>query len=392
MINKYSYKLIKSQEHIKSGRITTPHGVINTPVFMPVGTKASVKSVSPDDLKDMQAQIVLGNTYHLYLRPGVDVVEEVGGLHEFMRWNRPILTDSGGYQVSSLGWFKNKGERKLSKIDDAGVTFYSHIDGLKQRLEPAKVIRIQSKLGADIIMAFDEATPNRGKRYAEKAMKRTHEWLDECVAEWNRIEKKKTKKNELKQSLFGIIQGGDFRDLRRLSAEYVVSKDLPGVAIGGATIGQSVKETEKNVSWVRDLIPMDKPLYLMGVGVSPEDVIGAVKSGADMFDCVAPTKIARSGLLYNGKLKVRKNDVSTAKFESEFSKQRINLGNRRYIKDNRVIDDNCDCYTCVSGFTRSYLRHLYKSRELFFYRLASIHNLRVLVRIVDELREMIRAS
>jgi len=369
--------------------LETPHGMVKTPVFMPVGTKATVKSLSPHDLLDTNAQILLGNTYHLYLRPGDDVVEKLGGLHAFMRWERPILTDSGGYQVSSLGKFKDEGEKKLSKIDNEGVTFYSHIDGSKHRITPEKAIQVQSALGADVIMAFDEATPIIDKNYATDAMERTHSWLQRCVDEWQRSEKQREAKDRAPQALFGIVQGGNYKDLRRKSAEKVLSYNLPGIAIGGATIGQSPAETENNVSWIRDMIPNDTPVYLMGVGVKPTDVIEAVKSGADMFDCVAPTKIARSGLLYSGELKVKGNNISTAYYKSAYENERINLGNSEYRTDSKVIDNKCDCYTCQNGFTRAYLRHLMKSKELLYYRLASIHNVRTMVRLVDRLRELI---
>lgn len=389
MKNSFSYSRVKAQGHIRAGVLKTPHGLVKTPVFMPVGTKASVKSLSPDDLLKSGAQIILGNTYHLYLRPGEEIVERLGGLHKFMRWNKPILTDSGGYQVSSLGLFKNKGEKKLSKIDDDGVTFYSHIDGSKHRITPEKVIRIQAALGADVIMAFDEATPNIDKYYALAAMERTHDWLERCIGEWKKLESKKEKNDKAPQALFGIVQGGDYKDLRRKSAEIVLSHDLPGVAIGGASIGQSPAETEKNISWIRDMLPDGKPIYLMGVGVKPTDVIEAVKSGADMFDCVAPTKIARSGLLYSGELVVKGNDVSTAFYKSSYENERINIANSEYKNDSRVVDEECDCYTCKNGFSRAYLRHLLKSRELLYFRLASIHNIRLMVRLVNRLREMI---
>lgn len=369
----------------RAGKFRTPHGVVRTPVYMPVGTLGSVKAVSPEDLNELGAQIVLGNTYHLYLRPGQKTLKSIGGLHEFMRWDGPILTDSGGYQVSSLGNFRNAGYKKLSKIDEEGVTFTSHFDGSRHRFTPEKSIEIQHDIGADIIMAFDEATPFAGKKYARDAMNRTHKWLVRSITRWKELEETR-RKGTSSQALFGIIQGGNYKDLRRESAKFVSSKLISGVAIGGASIGKSRDETERNVAWVYDLLPKDKPFYLMGVGVGPRDVISAVLNGADMFDCVAPTKIARTGYLYSGKLQA---DARGFKFKSEFMKSRLDIGKTRFNKDKLVIDKDCDCYTCKKGFSRAYLHHLFRSRELLYYRLASIHNLRFMVRLVEKLRKKI---
>lgn len=356
---------------------------------MPVGTQGSVKALDPTDVADTGAQVILGNTYHLYLRPGEKTVNKLGGIHQFMGWDKPILTDSGGYQVSSLGHFidetsQNKAHIKRSKIEDNGVTFYSHLDGSKHYFTPEKAIQVQVSLGADIIMAFDEATPNKGKIYAKAAMKRTHQWLNRSVSEWQQLENKKT--TSLPQALFGIIQGGDYQDLRRESAKYVVEKNLPGIAMGGGSIGQNSTQTEENVGWVRDIVPKTKPFYLMGVGVSPQDVIEAVKSGADMFDCVAPTRLARTGHLYSGKLKGKSPKWQ---FSSEFPRGRLNIANTRFRTDQKPIDDDCDCYTCIKSFSRSYLHHMFKARELVYYRLASIHNVRFLIKLTKLLRDSI---
>lgn len=384
----FSYKLIKKVGSAKVGEIATFHGKIKTPVFMPVGTLGSVKALSPDDLKMCGAQIILGNTYHLYLRPGDKNVNKLGGLHKFMGWDGPMLTDSGGYQVSSLGHFIDEMEGvnrvKRSVIDDLGVTFYSHLDGSKHRFTSEKSIEVQNNLGADIIMAFDEATPSKGKTYARIAMKRTHKWLKRSIEKW--------KKLNGPQALFGIIQGGNYKDLRRQSAEFVVSQNLPGIAVGGASIGKDPNETEKNLSWVRDLLPANKPLYTMGVGVNPEDVIRVIYSGADMFDCVAPTRLARMGQLYSGKLKIENGKIKPPKFKSEFKKGRLNIANARFKLDKGIIDEGCDCYTCKTGFTRAYLHHLFKSRELLYYRLASLHNVRFMVRLVERLRKELLGS
>ncbi|MFC1653268.1 tRNA guanosine(34) transglycosylase Tgt [Patescibacteria group bacterium] len=387
MSSGFSFKLDKKVKNSRAGLLKTPHGEVKTPVFMPVGTVGSVKSLTSEDVDSINSQIILGNTYHLYLRPGEKIVEKLGGIHEFMRWKKPILTDSGGFQVSSLGLFKEKGEVKLSKVDDDGVSFKSFLDGSKHRFTPEKAIQIQEDLGADIIMAFDEATPDRGKRYAYEAMRRTHDWLVRSKNEWERLESKKTKLPP--QTLFGIIQGGNYEEFRRESAEFVISQNLEGVAIGGGSIGADPEETEKNISWIRDLLPDDKPIYAMGVGVGPIDAVEAVNSGADMFDCVAPTKLARSGYLYHGKLFGKPGKF---KFESEYRKARIDISKKVFELDQTPPDENCDCYTCKKGYTRAYLRHLYRTRELLYYRLASIHNLRTMIRVCEQMREVILNS
>lgn len=391
----FSFKVVRKDNRSlgRAGLIRTPHGKVKTPAYMPVGTAGSVKALSPDDLVNAGAQIILGNTYHLHLRPGSEAIKKLGGLHAFMGWDESLLTDSGGYQVSSLGHFIEEMEQKhvrtkRSIIDDDGVTFFSHLDGSRQRLTPERSVEIQRNLGADIIMAFDEATPARGKRYAREAMERTHSWLLRCIRKWRELDDKKSRV-EKPQVLFGIIQGGNYRDLRRVSAEFVVRQELAGVAVGGASIGKSPDETRENVSWICDLLPKEKPLYLMGVGVNPEDVLAAVASGADLFDCVAPTRLARMGHLYSGKLKT---NMKGWKFESEYPKGRFNISNAKFRFDERPIQKDCDCYTCRSGFSRAYLNHLFRSRELLYYRLTSIHNLRFMLRLTEDIRKDILKS
>ncbi|OGY20675.1 MAG: hypothetical protein A3A65_00585 [Candidatus Chisholmbacteria bacterium RIFCSPLOWO2_01_FULL_49_14] len=385
---KFDFAVIAKDSRTKAraGVLHTAHGEIRTPTFMPVGTAGSVKALSPDDLKGCGAQIILGNTYHLYLRPGDQTIHTLGGLHQFMRWDGPLLTDSGGYQVSSLGLFKENAGRMFTRIDDNGVTFTSHLDGSRHRFTPQKSIEIQRNLGADIIMAFDEATPARGKTYAREAMQRTHRWLKLCKQRWSRFGDER-RRGEPPQALFGIIQGGNYRDLRRESALFVVEQDLPGIAIGGGSIGRNPEETSENVGWVSDLLPAQKPLYLMGVGVNPTDILAAVECGADIFDCVAPTRLARMGQLYSGRLTIIGGKWS---FESEYRHGRLNISQARFKVDKAVVDHGCDCMTCVNGFSRAYLHHLFKSRELLYYRLASVHNVRIMVRLTEELRRNIQ--
>ncbi|NLM44080.1 MAG: tRNA guanosine(34) transglycosylase Tgt [Clostridiales bacterium] len=335
------------------GRVYTPHGVIDTPAFMPVGTQATVKAMSPDELKEIGAQIILGNTYHLYIRPGHKLIEDFGGLHGFMNWDRPILTDSGGFQVFSLN--------ELRKISEEGVEFRSHLDGSKHFFTPEFVIEIEESLGADIIMAFDECIPYPcEKDYAKKSMERTVRWLKRC--------KKAHKKND-KQALFGIVQGGIFKDLRIESAKMTVNIDLPGYAIGGLSVGEPKEIMNEVLDYTVPLLPKYKPRYLMGVG-SPDSLIDGVIRGIDMFDCVLPTRIARNGTVMTsrGKLVVR---------------------NAEYAKDSLPLDENCDCYAC-KNFSRAYIRHLIKAGEILGGRLTTIHNLRFLQNLMKDIRDAIR--
>lgn len=338
--------------------IFTSHGNITTPVFMPVGTAASVKSLSPQDLEDLGAQIILANTYHLHLRSTESLVKQMGGLHRFMNWTHPILTDSGGFQVHSLS----------PRITEEGVTFKSHLDGSTHFLSPEKSIQIQMDLGADIIMAFDECTPTTDKAYTKASMERTHRWLARSKSQWRKSTS--TLPLSCSPALFGIIQGGKYKDLRVESAKFIIDQNLSGIAIGGQSIGSDPQETAEVISWIRDLLPKDKPLYAMGVGAAPSHISSVIKAGADMFDCVAPTRLARCGLLYH----------------PDFSKERIDINKAIFANDHIPLLPGCDCYTCQSGFSRAYLHHLFRSRELLYYRLASIHNLRTMIRTVEKIK------
>jgi len=331
----------------RTGVFTTPHGDLLTPVFAPVGTQAAVKTLTPAQIRELGATLVLANTYHLYLRPGDDLVREMGGLHPFMQWPGPMLTDSGGFQVFSLA--------DSRKIDDDGVTFKSHIDGSLHRFTPEKSIQIQENLGADIIMAFDECSDPNDRAYTAKAMERTHRWAERCLAAKTRPD----------QALFGIVQGGIVPDLRTASARFIASLPFPGIAIGGLSVGETKAEMYATLDVVTPLLPEDKPRYLMGVG-TPEDLIEGVARGVDIFDCVLPTRLARHN----------------AAFSPE---GRLNLMNAAYARDKRPIDETCDCYTCRT-FTRAYLRHLIVAKETLAGTLLSIHNLRALIRLMETIR------
>jgi len=346
----FSFELLKKQGAARAGVFTTPHGDIQTPVFAPVGTQATVKAVTPDQLQETGASLVLANTYHLYLRPGADLIAEHGGLHNFMKWSGPMLTDSGGYQVFSLSASR--------KVDDDGATFKSHIDGSMHRFTPELSIGIQEKLGADIIMAFDECAAPDNLEYNQRSIARTHAWLERCVAA-------KTRED---QALFGIIQGGIFPDLRRESARFVSSFDLPGVAIGGLSVGETKEQTHDILEVVDPLLPQDKPRYLMGVG-SPEDLINGIMRGVDIFDCVLPTRLARH--------------------QAAFTRDgRINLLNSVNAHSFAPIDESCQCYTC-RNFTRAYLRHLIIAKEILAATLISIHNIQFLVTLMNHARQSI---
>jgi queuine tRNA-ribosyltransferase len=335
----------------RTGIVHTPHGDFSTPYFAPVGTLASVKGVSPQQLDEMSARLVLANTYHLYLRPGHELIAELGGLHKFMNWPNPILTDSGGFQVFSL--------EHRTKVTEEGVEFRSHIDGSRHLFTPENVTEIQAHLGADIIMAFDQcvAVPNSREKF-EAAMHRTHRWLTRCV-------KSKTRDD---QALFGIIQGGVDPELRIESTKYVSGENVEGVAIGGLSVGETKEEMYSTLDLIEPHIPKEKPRYLMGVG-SPEDLVESVARGVDMFDCVLPTRIARNGALF-----VRSG--------------RMNIRNAKFSNDPGPVDENCTCYTC-RNFSRAYLRHLIKSDELLGYTLNSIHNLRFLLQLMEDIHAAI---
>jgi queuine tRNA-ribosyltransferase len=338
----------------RAGVLRTPHGEIETPVFMPVGTQASVKSVSPDDLQGLQARIILSNTYHLFLRPGAETVEALGGLHRFMSWGGALLTDSGGFQVFSLSHNR--------KIDDDGVTFKSHIDGSTHRFTPESVVCTQEQLGADIAMVLDECTPYPSSHeYNRRALARTHAWAERCLRAHARPD----------QALFGIVQGGTYHDLRQESARALAGLGFPGYAIGGLSVGEPKEEMHATLEAIVPLLPSDKPRYLMGVG-SPEDLVECVARGIDMFDCVLPTRVARNGALLT-------------------RDGRIPIKSPRYALSEGPIEPDCDCYTC-RNFSMGYLHHLFRAKELLAYRLNSIHNLRFMTRTVAEIRASILAG
>ena len=335
----------------RTGCIHTPHGDINTPVYMPVGTQATVKAMTPHQVADTGAEIVLANTYHLYLRPGHELVREAGGLHKMMAWDKPILTDSGGFQVFSLG--------ALRKLTERGAEFSSHLDGSKHMLTPEKVMEIEQALGADIIMAFDECTAYPAEyEQVVRAMERTHRWAERC---------KKAKTCE-DQALFGIVQGGMFPDLRRESAKAIAAMDFPGNAIGGLSVGEPKDMMNDMLDVTAPLLPKTKPRYLMGVG-SLDCIIDGVARGIDMFDCVLQTRVARNGtaLTKRGRLVIR---------------------NAQYARDFTPIDEGCSCYTC-RNFTRAYIRHLIKANEILAATLLSIHNVQATIDFVKEIRQNI---
>ena len=349
-----TFKLIKKDKHTKArrGQLRTPHGTVETPIFMPVGTAATVKAMKPEELRDMGAQIILSNTYHLYLRPGAEIVREAGGLHKFMNWNGPILTDSGGFQVFSLG--------NMRKLTEEGASFRSHIDGSPHMLSPEKSIEVQNALGSDIIMAFDECIPYPAEHdYVRKSTDRTTRWLERC---------QKAHQNTSQQSLFGIMQGGMYEDLRRRSAKDIVSLDLPGYAIGGLSVGEPRELMYQVLDYSTDLLPENKPRYVMGVG-TPDHLFEGVERGVDMFDCVLPTRLARNGaaMTSTGQISIKK-----AEYERDFT----------------PLDHECDCYTC-RNYSRAYLRHLFKSNEIMSSMLLSYHNLYFLIDLMKNIRKAI---
>ncbi len=333
------------------GILTTPHGLVPTPIFLPLASQGTVKALSPDDLKALGARMILGNTYHIYLRPGVEVIKQIGGLHRFMAWEGPLLTDSGGFQIFSLG--------HLRRVSDEGVLFRSHLDGSEHFLTPELVIEIQEELGADIIMPLDECPSYYDPPESiEEAMRRTHIWAERCLQRHRRKD----------QSLFGIVQGGTLMKLREESARFLLSLGFPGYAIGGLSVGEPKELTYKIAKETAALLPEDKPRYLMGIG-SPEDLVECISYGIDIFDCALPTRIARNGAFFT-------------------REGRLNIRNSRFKGDDRPIDPDCDCYTCKT-FSAAYLHHLFKCEELLGYRLATIHNLRFIMRLLDEIRNAI---
>ncbi|UOQ47321.1 tRNA guanosine(34) transglycosylase Tgt [Gracilibacillus caseinilyticus] len=347
-------------EHIKTckqtgarlGKVHTPHGSFDTPAFMPVGTLATVKTMSPEELKQMGANMILSNTYHLWLRPGHEIVKEAGGLHKFMNWDGAILTDSGGFQVFSLS--------DLRKIKEEGVHFRNHLNGEKLFLSPEKAMNIQNALGSDIMMAFDECPPYPAEHdYMKKSVERTSRWAERCLEAHDRKDV---------QGLFGIVQGGEYEDLRRLSAQDLTSLDFPGYAIGGLSVGEPKDVMNRVLEFTTPLLPSDKPRYLMGVG-SPDSLIDGAIRGVDMFDCVLPTRIARNGTLMT-------------------SEGRLVVRNAKFARDFSPLDPNCDCHVC-KNYTRAYIRHLVKSNETFGFRLTTYHNLYFLLKLMEQVREAI---
>ena len=347
----FSFSLKATDGKARVGVIETPHGAVNTPAFMPVATQGSVKGVTPQELRDLGAGIILGNTYHLYLRPGIEVIEEMGGLHEFMGWQGPILTDSGGFQAFSLG--------AMAKLTDDEVVFRSHLDGSLHRFRPEAAVAYQERLGVDIMMCLDQCVAADGSEEAvREAMERTHRWAARCRTAW---------KNE-SQVLFGIVQGGVSEEMRRESAEFITALDFPGYAVGGLAVGETKAEMYKTVSLTDELLPVDRPRYLMGVG-SPEDLVEGVSRGMDMFDCALPTRVARNGALFT-------------------PEGRINVASARYSRVQGPVQEGCDCLACA-GFSMGYISHLFRSKELLGLRLASIHNLRFVQRLMGEMRRWI---
>jgi queuine tRNA-ribosyltransferase len=346
----FKFTLLAQDGQARAGVFHTPHGDIPTPIFAPVGTQASVKTLTQRHLKELDARLILANTYHLYLRPGDDLIAEMGGLHKFMSWDGPILTDSGGFQVFSLS--------DMREVDEDGVTFKSHIDGSTHRFTPERSVQIQENFGSDIMMAFDECAEPYDRDYNVRAMQRTHRWAERCLAA-------KTRKD---QALFGIVQGGVFPDLRAQSAEVIAGLNFPGNAIGGLSVGETKEEMHAMIEVVNAVLPEDKPRYLMGVG-TPQDLVQCVQRGVDIFDCVLPTRLARH--------KAAMTD-----------KGRMNMLNAQYARDERPISESCSCYTC-QNFSRAYIRHLIQTREMLSGTLLSIHNIHTLLALARNLRQAI---
>lgn len=348
--SKFHFELIAKDKNARAGIFHTPHGDIPTPIFAPVGTQATVKSLTQRHLEELDAKLILANTYHLYLRPGDELIAALGGLHAFMSWKGPILTDSGGFQVFSLS--------EMRRVDEDGVTFKSYIDGSTHRLTPESSIRIQENLGADIIMAFDECAEPYDRAYSELAMQRTHRWAERC----------KEAKRRQDQALFGIVQGGVFPDLREQSAEIIAGMDFPGNAIGGLSVGETKDEMHAALEIIDPILPKGKPRYLMGVG-TPQDLVQCVQRGVDLFDCVLPTRLAR----HNAAM----SDTG-----------RMNMMNAQYARDEKPISETCTCYTC-QNYSRAYIRHLIQAREMLSGTLLSIHNIHTLLELARNLRQAI---
>lgn len=425
----FSFELLGQRGRVRAGILHTPHGDVETPVFMPVGTRASVKSLDNSDITSVGAQIILANTYHLYLRPGMETLEAAGGVHKLMNWHRPMLTDSGGFQVWSLQGVGGKPEQGtggqqgqfdlekpvvarrsdigltgqtsggradgieqgsatnagLVKVTEEGVQFSSHLDGSKHLFTPEKVIQIQRVLGADVMMVLDEAmADNISHGRATDSLARTQRWAERCVTEWERSGRQS--RSGKYQALFAIIQGAQFRDLREQAARELSKLPFDGLALGGETIGYNMSASAEIFEWLADILPKEKPRYAMGLGRDPGDIVTAFNGGMDMCDCVGPTRLARNGALLVGTLDTS-GEVPV--YTSPYSNKRMAIGSRQFERDFAVIDPNCTCHTCVSGYTRAYLHHLYRTKELSYYRLASIHNLHQMLSISQQYRQWV---
>jgi len=382
---KFMFEITARDGGARAGRLTTPHGPIETPSFVAVGTQATVKAVSPEELREIGIQVIIANTYHLHLRPGEGLIEKMGGLHRFMHWDGPLMTDSGGFQVFSLGagreqgvgkiapifpeegdrggHFKPKG-KPLVEVDEEGVEFISYLDGSRHRFTPEGVIEIERKLGADMILVLDECTsPLHDYDYTKHAMERTHRWASRALKEFERTD-------DGRQALFGIVQGGAYRDLREESARFISELDFDGYAIGGS-LGKSKREMHRVLEWTVPLLSENRPRHLLGIG-EVEDIFAAVERGIDLFDCVAPTRMARNGTL----------------FVREGERFRMHIRAAQYRDDPRPIEEGCGCYTC-RNYSRAYLRHLFEAKELLAMRLATIHNLYFLESLMRQIRAAI---
>ena len=383
----FSFEILAKDKEARAGEIVTSHGSIQTPSFVPVGTLATVKAISVDDLRQIGSQVIITNAYHLHLQPGEDLIEKMGGLHQFMSWKGPLITDSGGFQIFSLGAAKEHGVGKIAPIfpdekdlsgqvstkkgtslvyvDENGVEFVSYWNGLRHRFTPERVIEIERKLGADIILTLDECTsPLHDYHYTMVAMDRTHRWAIRALEEFKRTSSKS-------QALLGIVQGGAYQDLRKKSARFISNQDFDGYAIGGS-LGRSKEEMHQVLEWTTPLLPQDKPRHLLGIG-EIEDIFEVVKRGIDLFDCVLPTRLARTGTLFN----------------KEAERFRIHILNAQYKNDPHPIEKGCDCYTCCN-YSRAYLRYLFMSKELLAIQLASIHNLYFLESLMRQIRTAIK--
>ena len=407
-MNKFKANKQSSLSAARVGEFETAHGVVKTPVFMPVGTVGAVKTVSPVELRDMGAQIILGNTYHLYLRPGEKLIKKMGGLQEFNKWKGPILTDSGGFQVFSLGLrpnnkkqvtrnkpfdlaqggqksnFNNQISNNMVKITEKGAEFRSHIDGSKHMFTPEKVIDIQLALGSDIIMILDICTEHPATRErAKEAMEMTHRWAKRAMDYWKTLSKSVRDKHKL----FGISQGSIYKDLRIESVKYISSLGFDGIAVGGVSVGEGKSNMVKVMRWVSPYLPKDRPHYLMGIG-EPDDIEKAVLYGFDMFDCVLPTRLARHGSVWINSNSQTLNSKQSQNYKLKYEK--INLNNAKFKADKKPLDKNCGCYTCKNGFSRAYLSHLIREKEMLGLRLLTLHNLYTLIELTNNLKTKIK--